>query len=50
MANPVASVNTGRINFSSTFVKTDYPDFLDIQLKAFHDFFSNRYEAGGPKR
>jgi len=39
MANPVASVNTGRINFSSTFVKTDYPDFLDIQLKAFHDFF-----------
>ncbi len=39
MANPVASANTERINFSSTFVKTDYPDFLDIQLKAFHDFF-----------
>ncbi len=39
MANPVATASNNRINFSSTFVKTDYPDFLDIQLKAFHDFF-----------
>ena len=39
MANPAAPALNTRINFSSTFVKTDYPDFLDIQLKAFHDFF-----------
>ena len=28
-----------RINFSSTAIKTAYPDFLDIQLKSFSDFF-----------
>src|SRR6056300_854605 len=28
-----------RINFSSTAIKTDFPDFLDIQLKSFMDFF-----------
>ncbi len=35
MAN---SENT-RINFSSTKIKYDYPDFLDIQVKSFQDFF-----------
>jgi len=28
-----------RINFSRTRFHTDYPDFLDIQLKSFQDFF-----------
>ena len=28
-----------RINFSSIVNKTDYPDFLDIQIKSFQDFF-----------
>ena len=28
-----------RINFSSTAIKTAFPDFLDIQLKSFMDFF-----------
>ena len=30
---------TARKSFSSIKVVKDYPDFLDIQLKAFHDFF-----------
>ena len=28
-----------RVNFSSTKLFTDYPDFLDIQVKSFQDFF-----------
>ncbi|NCD40996.1 MAG: DNA-directed RNA polymerase subunit beta [Bacteroidia bacterium] len=28
-----------RINFGKTKVRVDYPDFLDIQLKSFKDFF-----------
>ena len=28
-----------RFNFSSIVNKTDYPDFLDIQIKSFQDFF-----------
>ena len=28
-----------RINFSSTAIKTAFPDFLDIQLKSFMYFF-----------
>ena len=28
-----------RINFASTKIHADYPDFLDIQLKSFQDFF-----------
>ncbi|WP_243472577.1 DNA-directed RNA polymerase subunit beta [Winogradskyella sp. MH6] len=28
-----------RINFSSIVNRTDYPDFLDIQIKSFQDFF-----------
>ena len=28
-----------RINFRSAQIQTDYPDFLDIQLKSFRDFF-----------
>ncbi len=28
-----------RINFASSQLPTDYPDFLDIQLKSFQDFF-----------
>ncbi len=30
---------TGRINFSTNPFKTDYPDFLEIQLQSFKDFF-----------
>jgi DNA-directed RNA polymerase subunit beta len=29
----------GRINFSTSQTPLEYPDFLDIQLKAFKDFF-----------
>ncbi|MDR1338941.1 MAG: DNA-directed RNA polymerase subunit beta [Prevotellaceae bacterium] len=29
----------GRVNFSSTKNKLEYPDFLEIQLKSFQDFF-----------
>jgi len=28
-----------RINFSTTPIQTEYPDFLDIQLKSFREFF-----------
>ena len=28
-----------RINFTSTFAQADTPDFLDIQIKSFRDFF-----------
>ncbi len=30
--------NTKRINFSSIKRVIDYPDFLDVQLKSYHDF------------
>ena len=33
------SKKTQRINFAKTKVHTEYPDFLDIQLKSFKDFF-----------
>lgn len=35
----MASFNSGRISFSSTKIKADYPDFLEIQVKSFQDFF-----------
>jgi DNA-directed RNA polymerase subunit beta len=35
----LASTNNNRIDFSTTKIYTDYPDFLDIQLKSFQDFF-----------
>ena len=35
----MASINSGRISFSSTKIKADYPDFLEIQVKSFQDFF-----------
>ena len=35
----MASKNIERINFATSKVRTDYPDFLDIQIKAFQDFF-----------
>jgi len=35
----LAKDNTTRINFSKTKIKSRYPDFLDIQLKSFQDFF-----------
>ena len=28
-----------RINFSTTRFQSDYPDFLDIQVQSFKDFF-----------
>ncbi len=50
----MASVDktTGRINFSSTQTSIEYPDFLDVQLKSFRDFFQldtnpeNRLQEG----
>lgn len=33
------AIKTERINFASTRIQTEYPDFLDIQLKSFQDFF-----------
>ncbi len=35
----VQSITTPRINFSSIKSVLDYPDFLDVQLKSFVDFF-----------
>ncbi|MEM6642802.1 MAG: DNA-directed RNA polymerase subunit beta [Bacteroidota bacterium] len=35
----MATNNVGRINFSSIKTVIDYPDFLDVQLKSFIDFF-----------
>ena len=33
------AIKTERVNFASTRIQTEYPDFLDIQLKSFQDFF-----------
>ncbi len=35
----MASNNIEKINFASTKVQAEYPDFLDIQIKSFKDFF-----------
>ncbi|MCD6178533.1 MAG: DNA-directed RNA polymerase subunit beta [Bacteroidales bacterium] len=35
----MANIVSDRINFASTKIKVDYPDFLDIQLKSFQEFF-----------
>ncbi|MEI6899884.1 MAG: DNA-directed RNA polymerase subunit beta, partial [Bacteroidota bacterium] len=35
----MASKKTERINFASTKIQAEYPDFLDIQIKSFQDFF-----------
>lgn len=35
----MANIVSDRINFASTKIKVDYPDFLDIQLKSFREFF-----------
>ncbi len=35
----MTNTGTERINFGKTKVKYDYPDFLDVQLKSFRDFF-----------
>jgi DNA-directed RNA polymerase subunit beta len=35
----LAIQKTERVNFASTRIQTEYPDFLDIQLKSFQDFF-----------
>jgi DNA-directed RNA polymerase subunit beta len=35
----LASKNNQRINFASAKINAEYPDFLDIQLKSFKDFF-----------
>ncbi len=36
---------TERINFASAVLGTDYPDFLDIQVKSFQDFFQLQTKA-----
>ncbi len=33
------ALNNSRISFASTKNQLEYPDFLEIQLKSFHDFF-----------
>ncbi|HPK05043.1 MAG TPA: DNA-directed RNA polymerase subunit beta, partial [Bacteroidales bacterium] len=35
----LATEKTKRISFASAQIKAEYPDFLDIQLKSFQDFF-----------
>ncbi len=35
----MANLTAQRINFSSFASAMDYPDFLEVQLKSFHDFF-----------
>jgi DNA-directed RNA polymerase subunit beta len=40
--------NTGRISFASIKEQLDYPDFLDIQIKSFMDFF--QLETKGDER
>ncbi len=35
----MASKKIQRINFASTKIQSEYPDFLDIQIKSFRDFF-----------
>ena len=37
--------STERINFASAKLTTDYPDFLDIQIKSFQDFFQLKTKA-----
>ena len=37
--NILATKLNKRINFASSKIHSDYPDFLDIQLKSFQDFF-----------
>jgi DNA-directed RNA polymerase subunit beta len=39
------SIISERKDFSSTLIRTDYPDFLDIQLKSFQDFFQLKTKA-----
>jgi len=42
----LATINTTeRINFASSKLGTDYPDFLDIQVKSFQDFFQLQTKA-----
>ena len=36
---------TERINFASAKLVTEYPDFLDIQVKSFQDFFQLKTKA-----
>jgi DNA-directed RNA polymerase subunit beta len=35
----LASIKTERVRFGSTKIQAEYPDFLDIQVKSFQDFF-----------
>ena len=37
--------STERVNFASAKLITDYPDFLDIQIKSFQDFFQLETKA-----
>ena len=42
----MATINTTeRINFASSKLGTEYPDFLDIQVKSFQDFFQLQTKA-----
>ena len=39
MAQAKTTKKSKRIDFGSSKIGTDYPDFLDIQLKSFEEFF-----------
>ncbi|WP_010134830.1 DNA-directed RNA polymerase subunit beta [Ochrovirga pacifica] len=41
----MATKNNTRVNFASAKLSTEYPDFLDIQIKSFQDFFQLKTKA-----
>jgi len=41
----LATKNNTRVNFASAKLSTEYPDFLDIQIKSFQDFFQLKTKA-----
>jgi DNA-directed RNA polymerase subunit beta len=48
----LANKNNQRVNFATSRKVLDYPDFLDVQLQSFQEFFQlettsdNRYKEG----
>ncbi|UCG27469.1 MAG: DNA-directed RNA polymerase subunit beta [Bacteroidales bacterium] len=46
----MASKKTGRISFSSTINQLEYPDFLEVQLKSFGEFFQLETTAENRKK
>lgn len=42
--------NNQRINFATSKTLLDHPDFLEVQLKSFQDFFPIGYNCGKPQK